>query len=146
MDFYEDTKPTGQYVNNAATNNTYYGSGVDMTGYEGVVFLATAQKGAVSTLVLKAQEDSDSAYGTAADLLGSAVNLVTAVGTDGFCFVDIKNPAKRYVRPALVVPDLGSAPIAVSIIAIRYNVEGGEYAISNSTVGELHVAPAEGTA
>lgn len=123
-------------------NETLYGSGVDMAGYEGVVFMATCRRGEAGTLTLKAQQDTDVAFGSAADLLGTAKSLVIATGTDGMAVLEIKNPQERYVRPALVIPNLGTAR-AVSIVAIRY---GAKYLPETNSDAELHVAPAEGTA
>lgn len=140
--FQEHMQPDAQLVLIDADNSTYYGSGVDMNGYLGVAFFATALKGEVQTYGLKVQQDSDSGFGTAADLEGSNVAFATAVATDGFAFVEIKNPRERYLRPALVVPNV-TTPNAVAVFAIRY---GKGILPETNTDGELHVYPAEGTA
>ena len=139
---FSDLQPDKQLLDTDADNETLYGSGVDMTGYSGVAFFAIAGKGEVGTFTLKAQQDTASGYGTAADLAGTAKTFTTATGTDGFGFIEVKNPQERYVRPALVVPNLSAAK-SVAIFAIRY---GGQYAPETNTDGELNVAPAEGTA
>lgn len=139
---FEDAQPDAQLVKVDADNETLYGAGVDMLGYQGVVFIATAGKGEVGTVALKAQQDSDSGYGTAADLLGTSVSFATAVATDGFAFLEIVRPSKRYVRPALVVPNFGTAR-PVSVVAIRY---GKNWRPETNADGEIHISPAEGTA
>lgn len=138
---YTDQQPDPQLISTTGDNNTLYGSGVDMQGYEGVIFLATVQKGEAFTFTLEAQEDSQSNYGTAQNLAGSAVAMPTTVGADGFAFLEIKNPQKRYVRPAVVCPDVAAAK-AVAIIAIRY---GKQYLPETNADGKLLNAPAEGT-
>lgn len=141
-DFYSDAQPDIQFVKVDADNETVYGAGVDMQGYQGVIFLATCGKGESGTLTLKVQQDTASGFGSAADLTGTAKTLATTAGADGFGFVEVKNPQERYVRPALVVPNFGTAR-PISIISIRY---GKQYLPETNSDGELHVAPAEGTA
>jgi hypothetical protein len=147
MDIYEDTTPGKELIKHNANNQTIYGTGVDTDGYEGVAFFAYAEKGFVGTFNLKAQEDTDPAYGSAADLAGSNVAFATAVATDGFAFVDIKSSAKRYVRPALIIPNLGTNnTVAVSVTHILYGNKGDEYARNNAADAELHVSDSEGAA
>jgi hypothetical protein len=145
MDFhaiYSDMQPDAQLIDIDADNETLYGLGVDMNDYDAVAFFASVSKGEAATFTLKVQQDTASNFGTAADLAGTAKSIVIATGTDGFGFVEVKNPQERYVRPALVCPNVGTAK-GVSIIAIRY---GKKYLPETNTDGELHVAPAEGTA
>ena len=145
MDFHsikDDMQVDLQLIDPDGDNETLYGSGVDMSDYEGVIFLAACRRGEAGSLDLKAQQDSASNFGTAADLAGTKVTFTIATGTDGFAGVEIKNPQERYVRPALVIPNLGTAR-AVTIISIRY---GSKYRPETNSDVELHVAPAEGTA
>jgi hypothetical protein len=139
---HSDMQPDLQLVDLDADNETLYGSGVDMNDYESVCFFATVQKGEAATFTLKVQQDTVSNFASAADLTGTAKSIVIATSTDGFGFVEVKNPQERYVRPALVCPNVGTAK-GVSIIAIRY---GARYLPETNSDGELHVAPAEGTA
>jgi hypothetical protein len=140
--FVTDTKIDLLLSDPDGDNETLYGAGVDMAGYEGVIFVATCRRGEAGTLTLKVQQDTDVAFGTAADLLGTAKTLVIATGTDAKAIVEVVHPGKRYLRPALVIPNLGTAR-AVSIIAIRY---GAKYLPETNADAELHVNPAEGTA
>ncbi len=136
---FHDAKVSVQ-VMKSADNETLTGVGVDMAGYEGVAFIVSALKGEVAAFSIKAQQDTDSAYGTAADLLGTATAFSDAVGTDAVCVLDIYQPRERYVRPVVTVPDWTAKP--VSVIAIQYGAR--EVPVSNA--GEFHQSPAEGTA
>lgn len=124
-----------------ADNETINGSGVDMAGYDGVLLLAFAGKGEVATVSIKAQQDSDSGYGTAADLEGTSVSFATAVATSGFTALDIRQPAERYIRSVITAPNFGTARPVV-VVAIRY----GAKSLPVSSTGEKHYRPAEGTA
>lgn len=140
--FYSDTQIDLQIIDADADNETLYGTGCDMAGYEGVLFLAAVIKGEAANFALKAQQDSASNYGTVADLEGTSKTIAIATATDGFGFVEVKSPRKRYVRPALVCPNVGTAK-SIAIISIRY---GAKYLPETNSDGELHVNPAEGTA
>jgi hypothetical protein len=140
--FKEDMQLDHQYINIAADNATYAGTGVDMTGYQGVVFIASCAQGTVATFSMKAQQDSASAYGTAADLLSTSVSCVTGTQADAFMFVEVLNPAEQYVRPVITVANL-STPNGVAICSIRY---GKDRRPETNSDGEFHYAPAEGTA
>lgn len=139
---FTDTQPDLQLIDSDADNETLYGSGVDMANYKHVAFFAVVQKGYTASFTLKAQQDTASNYGSAADLLGTAKAIATTASADGFGFIDIKNVQERYVRPALVCPDIAAAK-SVAIFAIRY---GSRSLPETNSDGELHVAPAEGTA
>ena len=125
----------------AADDETLTGSGVDTLGYAGVTFIAFALKGEILSFSVKAQQDSASNFATAADLAGTATAFATAVATDGLATLEIINPAERYVRPIITVPDAAAAT-PTGCIAILW---GNQY-LPESNVGELHYQPAEGTA
>jgi hypothetical protein len=140
--FKTDMKIDLMLIDPDGDNETLSGSGVDMDGYDGVMFLAATRRGEAGDIVLKAQQDSASNFATAADLEGTSVTMSIATSTDAFCGIEIKNPRERYVRPQLVIPNLGTAR-AVAVFAIRY---GGKYLPETNSAIELHVNPAEGTA
>lgn len=126
----------------SADNETLTGSGVDMLGYESVMFLVGALHGEELTFTIKVQQDSDSEFGTAADLEGTSDTFTTDVYTDGLCSSDIHQPQERYVRPVITVPDAVSAK-SVFCVAIQYNAK---YKPISNTNNEIHVSPDEGTA
>lgn len=140
--FFTDAQPDIQKVDLDADNETLYGAGVDMAGYKGVIFLLTVSKGEAANFALKAQQDTASNFGSAADLEGTSKTVAIATATDGFGFIEIVNPKERYVRPAIVCPNVGTAR-AISCVSIRY---GAQYLPETNSDGELHVNVAEGTA
>jgi len=129
----------------SADNETLTGAGVDMKGFRGVAFIVGAAGGEdFSTWSVKAQQDTASNFGTAADLAGTATafSTVASPSTDGIAVLEIVEPTERYVRPVITVPNVSTAKIAFCV-AIKY---GAEELPVGSNVGELHVSPAEGTA
>lgn len=125
----------------SADNETLTGTGVDMQGYNSVLFIVGALKGEALTFSIKAQQDSASDFSTAADLAGTSVSFTTAVGTDGLATLEIVQPLERYVRPIVTVPNAAAAT-PTFCIAIRFNAD----VLPVSNDGETHVSPAEGTA
>lgn len=125
----------------AADDEALTGAGVDMQGKKGVAFLVMALKGEALAFSIKAQQDSASDFGTAADLAGTAVAFSTAIGTDAMTILEIKDPQERYVRPVITVPDAAAAT-PVACFAVVY---GGDV-LPESNSGELHIGPSEGTA
>lgn len=128
-----------------ADNNTYYGTGCDMAKYRHVAFIGGVLQGEIKTNSLKVQQDSDSGYGTAADLVGTSVSLNTTASTDGFAMTEVTNVQKRYVRPALVVANW-TTPTAAFVIGIQYGKTGSHFPETGNTTSETVDAPAEGTA
>lgn len=124
----------------ASDNEAINGSGVDMQGFDSVAFIAGAYRGNVGSPTIKVQQDSDVAFGTAADLLGTSATFTTAAGTDGLTTVEIHNPGKRYLRPVLTIPDWTA--VATFCIAIQHNAIDEP----QTNAGEIHISPAEGTA
>lgn len=137
---YHDVKLAIEVMKDNADNETLTGAGVDMLGYEGVAFVLQAEEGEIASLSMKAQQDTDVAFGTAADLLGTATACATTVAARGLAVLDIYQPKERYVRPIVTVPDWTAK--AVSVLSIRY---GGRIRPETNT-GEFHQSPAEGTA
>lgn len=142
VNFKEDMQVDKEICVVNADNATVTGTGVDMLGYQGVVFIATARQGEAATWTLKAQQDTTSAFSTAADLVGTGVSMTVGTESDGFAFVEIVQPQERYVRSAVVVPNITTATGLV-VTAIRY---GKNWRPETNSDGEIHIAPAEGTA
>lgn len=130
----------------AAGTTDQNSAAVDMSGFDGVVFI-----GAVGTLTatavtgLKAQQDTDSGMGTAADLEGSLASIPDS-GSNGVAIVDIYRPKERYVR---AVFDRGTANAVLDgIIAIQYKGKKAPTTQDATTViaAKYLNSPAEGTA
>ena len=140
--FLDSSQPDLSYIDLDADNETVTGGILDMLGYQGVAFFVAANRGEAANFTIKAQQDTAANMGTAADLEGTSVAFSTAIEADGFAFLDLQKPAERYVRAAVVVPNL-TTPCALCVIAIRY---GKHINPESNADGELHIAPAEGTA
>lgn len=125
----------------AADNETLTGSGVDMLGFDSVIFIPVALKGEALNFTIKAQQAAASDYSDAADLAGTSVAFSTAIGTDGLSGLEIHQPNERYVRPVTVVPNAAAAT-PTAVLAIQFNAKD----VPQSNAGELFVSPAEGTA
>lgn len=126
----------------AADNETLNGIGVDMLGYNSVMFIAGALAGEALAFSLKAQQDTVVGFGSTADLKDTAVSFSTTTTLNGQAILDIHQPTERYVRPVVVVPDAAAAT-PVFCVAIRYNAKSKP--VANSNV-EQYITPAEGTA
>lgn len=129
----------------AAGQTAIEGTTLDMAGYEGVLMICTfgaITGGAVTSI--KAQQDTASGMGTAADLLGTAQTV--ADDDDGQIFViDVFKPRERYVR--LYVSRGTQNAVVASAEYIQYGARTIPVTSASSTVNvESHVGPAEGTA
>ena len=125
----------------AADNETLTGAGVDMLGFDSVIFIPMALKGEALAFTIKAQQAAVSDYSDAADLLGTSVAFATTVGADALSGLEIHNPRERYVRPLTAVPN-ATAATPTAVLAIQFNAKD----IPQTNSGEVHVSPAEGTA
>jgi hypothetical protein len=116
---------------------------VDMTGFDGVVFLLNRGASHATGRSLKAQHMDTSTGGGAQDLAGSAV---TSKNKESIVGIDIYRPQKRYVR---AVVDTGPAMQKGSIIAIQYSGRDRPTAVSDADKGITQVilnSPSSGSA
>jgi hypothetical protein len=114
---------------------------VDMSGYSGVMFFTTIGTANAGNYI-KAQQDTDAAMGTAADLTGTKV--VAAADTQ-VTWLDIFRPLERYVR---VVVTRGASTTVGDIYAILYDAANKpcDNLVDDVIIGELYASPVEGTA
>lgn len=131
----------------AAGTSNQNGSTLDMSGWDGVQFIAAfGTLTATQVTGLKAQQGAASGMGDAADLAGSAVGPM-ADGDGNKCLVlDIYRPQERYVR---CVVTRGTANAVIDgVIAIQYRGRKAPVTQDTTTIAanESHVSPAEGTA
>jgi hypothetical protein len=130
----------------AAGTTDQNGTGVDMTGFEGVAFVAALGAITASAVTsLKAQQSDDD---------GSADDYTDLEGTDvpidddednKLLILDIYRPRKRYVRPVLLRETANA--VIDGIYAVLYGPKD-EPITPDASVAEteLHVSPDEGTA
>lgn len=137
------TKLTKVADHTAAGTTAVNSTGVDMAGFEGVLFVTSFGTPAADNLVNLAQSDDDGSADDYTDLAGSAVALGGASDEDAW--IDVYRPRKRYVR---LEAARGTSSTLESIWAIQYGSR--KQPVDNTTTGtiagEAHVSPAEGTA
>ena len=121
------------------------GSIIDMSDYEGVVFIAALGAMASDAVAgLKAQTGSAANMSDAADLEGSAVAMIDP-DDNTLLVLEIHRPAERYVR-AVVTRSTGDSTID-GVIAIQYGPRVLPVTQDNTVAGiKTKASPAEGTA
>lgn len=140
MNLSEVVKITKVHAAEGAAAATHYSDIVDMADWDGVIFLASIGTAATNNGV-KAQQDTDSAGATMADLEGTSI---LSDGTQTDFVLDIYRPSERYVRLAVL---RGVSSTIESMWAIQYR--GRKMPVDNETTAqaaEMHASPAEGTA
>ncbi len=129
----------------AGTGDTQDSSVLDMSGYDGVVFVAafgTLTTNAVTDI--RAQQGQASNLSDAADLAGTKVSLADTDGNK-VAVLDVYRPQERYVR-CRVTRATANAVID-GIIAIQYSGSKAPITQGSTVAGiETHISPAEGTA
>jgi len=143
MNLSNGVKITKVAAASSAGTSTINGTTVDMTGFEGVLFVTTIGTANAGN-ILKAQVGEKADGSDAADLEGSAV---VAEGNGSVVWLDIyrADPSQKYIRPVVV---RGASTTVGEIYAIQYEsrkqVAGNN--IENTIIGKLLVNPYEGTA
>lgn len=120
------------------------GAALDMQGWEGVLMVVKwAAIHNSATLSIKAQQDTDSAMGSAADIAGTA-QVVAGDADNSISYIDLVKPRERYVR--LYVDKDTTNAVAESAVYIQYGARKLPATHAAGVTGEVHVGPAEGTA
>lgn len=131
----------------AAGTTSQNGSTLDMSGWDGVLFVA--QLGtltATQVTGLKAQQGNASNMSDAADLINTAVGPLADGDSNKCLALDIYRPLERYVR---CVVTRGTANAVIDgVIAIQYRGRKAPVTQDTTTIAanESHVSPIEGTA
>lgn len=131
-------KPAQSAATSAVTSDA-----IDMKGFEGVIFVTRFGTAAADNSI-KVQQDSDSAFGTAADLEGTAI-VSGADPSNEVCAIDIYKPMKRYLR---LHATRGTSSTLGDVYAILYQAKKMPTVseLAGTLAIETHVSPAEGTA
>ncbi len=136
----ERIKITKVQGHSTASTVTINSDSVDMSGYDGVMFVTSYGTAAADNLLRAAQSTASTT--SFSDLLGTAVG---AAASDEDQWIDIKRPIERYVRATAV--RVTSSTIE-SIWAFQYGAR--DVPVDNTTAGtihgEQHVSPSTGTA
>jgi hypothetical protein len=118
-----------------AASTAVNGIGVDMKGFDGVLFVVF--KGAGNqTLDMKAQSDVVSGFGTAADIASAAITQLATGANNIGAILDVWRPTKRFVR-AVVTTGAGVTLDIVSVMSIRYRRSGLIPATLDATISQL---------
>lgn len=120
MNLLKNVLITRVLVSKADAQETQSSDILDMSGFEGVVFIAKFDDvDDTSVLTLKAQQDELNASGGMAALTGNATFTAGATDADDDVLVlDVYRPEKRYVRAQVVIGTANA--ITSGIIAIQY--------------------------
>lgn len=140
MNLSTDVKVTKVHAYESTAAATHYSDILDMSGYEGVVFIASMGS-AAADIGVNAQQDTDPAGGTMADLAGTKI---LSDATQKNFVLDLYRPTERYVRLAVL---RGTTSTIEAIWAIQYGPRLKP--VDNTTAAqatEVHASPAEGTA
>ncbi len=116
---------------------------IDMEGFESVLFIVTF--GAIvagAATSIKAQQDTVTGMGGAADLLGTA-QTVADTDDEKIFYIDLVKPRERFVRLVVLRATQNATCHAH---AIQYNPRKWPTTHGSNVSGETHVSPAEGTA
>lgn len=126
----------------SADTSTVASSAIDTQGYGGVLIRSSFGTAAAGNLVKAQYSDDDGSTDAYSDIVGSSVSSNTS---DEDVFLEIKRPAKRYVKAIFT---RGTSSTLESIWADLYDADSlpVDNTTSGTITGEAHVQPAEGTA
>ena len=129
----------------AGTSDTLTSTGVDMTGYDGVVFLLSVGTLTATAVTSFHAAQGDTLGGSYADLAGTSQSLTAGTHDDFMGSLTIHRPGDRFVRLEIVRATANA--VIDDVTAIRYR---GNHPVTHdaATVAttELHISPDEGTA
>lgn len=111
---------------------------VDSANCDGVMFIVGLGSPAANNVV-RAQQDTDVAGATMADLEGSG----KASASSNCIVIDVGLPVERYVRAGIV---RGTTTTIEAVFAVKYNKAKTPTTQPSGTLGKAVVGAAEGTA
>ena len=142
-----NTKITRCHDAIAAGTTDQNGTGLDMSGYNGVTFIASfgAIVAGAATGIKAQQSDDDGSSDAYSDIVGTAIAIDDDEDT-GMLVLDIIRPTKQWVR--LVVTRGTQNATIDGAIALQYGAATQPVTHDATTVmdTEVHDDPAEGTA
>jgi hypothetical protein len=140
MNLLSNVKITKVHAYAGAGTATIVSAEVDMSGFDGVVFLASVGTAAAGNYMTVQQYPATGGSGSA-DLLGTKVGVSK---TD--MVIDIYKPQERFLTASVV---LGTSSTVEAMWAIQYQGRLGSQLAANITTAqaaEIHASPDEGTA
>lgn len=143
----KDVKVTRVLNAVAAGITNQNGSTLDMSGWDGVTFIASlGTLTATQVTGIKVQQGQASNMADAADLINTNVGPMADGDSNKCIVVDVYRPLERYVR---CVVTRGTANAVIDgAIAIQYRGRKSPVTQDTTTIAlnEQHVSPIEGTA
>jgi hypothetical protein len=106
----DNVKITKLHDHTAAGTSPITGTGVDMAGYDGVLFLTSLSVANAGNFMTAGHSDTDSAY-------APTLATVNSGTSDEDLFLDILHPVKRFVN---VIVTVGTSSTIESMWAIQY--------------------------
>jgi hypothetical protein len=140
MNLSKNVKITPVMAYEAAGTGTTNGTELDMSDFEGVMFVGGAIGTANSGNYYKVQQDTATGMAGAADLEGT--KLVPGDDGDGIC-IDVYRPREQFVR---IVRVRGASSTGGAVIAVQYGPKKKPTSHASTVDSETHISPAEGTA
>lgn len=127
-----------------ATTNVN-GSTLDMSGFDGVVFILQAGAITDGNLAVKAAGGAASDGSDKSDLAGTLTTITNAQDTD-LAVLDLYRPLQRYVTP-VIVRGGSTGAVVQGLVAIQY-CGSTKPTVQDATVAlaKLAISPAFGTA
>lgn len=140
--FNENHKPVKVKDHSTADTTAVTSDAIDTQGYGGVFILSSFGTAASGNTVKAQYSDDDAATDAYSDVAGTSVSSSTS---DEDVWIDIKRPAKRYVKAVFA---RGTSSTLESVWAILYNPTSVpvDNTTSGTITGEAFVQPTEGTA
>lgn len=111
---------------------------LDMAGFEGVIWIVRLGTAAADNNI-RAQQDTVSGMGSAADLAGTLVNSAS----NNVHVLDLQRPLERYVRCRVT---RGTSTTIDTVVALQYKARSLAVAQAAAITLEQHSSPVEGTA
>ena len=132
-------------LNYSSASTALAGTTLDMSGWQGVLMvvkMAAITSGAATSI--KAQSDSDSAFGSAQDITGTSITIADD-DDDQVFIIDLRHVPERYVRVYL---SRATQAAACDGIYIQYGPDSRPVTndVTNYVTTETHIWEAVGTA
>lgn len=140
----EDVKAT-RVMNAVAAGQTAQNStGVDMTGWDGVMFIVSFGAITASAVTSCHMAQGDTLSGSYADLTGTSISVADD-DDNQIVILNLEKPIDRFVRCEI---SRGTADAVIDgVVALQYKGNRPSTHDATTVVGtETHVSPAEGTA
>ena len=129
----------------AAGTTAVNSTGIDMAGYDGILFLVNAGAITASGVQSINAAESTAVGGTYADLVGTKVAIADD-DDDELFWIDVSRPKLQFIRLEIARATQNSAFGPIYAFQYRATNKPVSNVVAGSISGELHLSPAAGTA